>query len=880
MIRTLRRAWSRTLAALGRHRSERDLDEEFESHIQMLAEDHIRRGVAPGEADRLARVKFGNVASTRERYRDERGLPLLDSTLQDLRYAVRIMRRNPGFTAVAILSLGIGIGANAAIFSVINAVILQPLPYRDPGQLFAVREVRRENDVSIFPVNPAHARAWADECPSLAQVAILRGSRGQIGAGSEPAAIASGARVTHNFFATLGIEPVLGRPFRAEEEEDGRDRVIILSESFWRARFNADPAVLGRKLLVDGVDHEVVGVVGGSYWRSFGGGMSNTPSDAQYEMFRPLVVPVEERTRMMGNYNYAALVRLKPGVTAQAALAEVNVVQGRFPAMSGAGGGLEAQLIPLQDLVTGRTLALWILAVAVGAVLLIVCVNLANLLLSRVAARARETAVRSALGASRARLFVQALSESLLLAAIGGVMGILLAAGIVRLLVAAAVQLPRLHELRVDANVLMFALAASVGTAVVFGVLPAWRVAGNLPSEALRAGGRALTDHKQGARLRELLIGVEVGLSTALLILALLLSISLHRLLNVDKGFETAQAFTFDVDTAGPLYEDAEVRSRFFDRLLSRIEAVPGIEAAGLTTQLPLEGNSWNDSIYRDEASPRHRVENRYASPGFFNAMGIPVAQGRAFDDSDRGRGVAVLSRKAVELLWPGDPDAVGRVFIGEDDKPKILVGIVADVRANLHDTSAAHAFYPYWQRPPGDVAMVIRSRSSADVLAAPIRRALHSEDPTLPISAIEPAQSLVDGSVTERRFQSWLVMVFAVSALVIASIGIYGVVAFAVTRRRSEIGIRLALGAKRPEVITMLTRQAMMPVLVGVLGGIVVALLMAQASRSLLFGVEPTDPAIIAGVAALLCSIGVAACLIPARRATFGTTLEVLRSE
>jgi putative ABC transport system permease protein len=364
------------------------------------------------------------------------------------------------------------------------------------------------------------------------------------------------------------------------------------------------------------------------------------------------------------------------------------------------------------------------------------------------------------------------------------------------------------------------------------------------------------------------------------LILALLLSISLHRLLNVDKGFETAQAFTFDVDTAGPLYEDAEVRLRFFDRLLSRIEAVPGIEAAGLTTQLPLEGNSWNDSIYRDEASQRHRVENRYASPGFFNAMGIPVAQGRAFDDSDRGRGVAVLSRKAVELLWPGDPDAVGRLFIGEDDKPKILVGIVADVRANLHDTSAAHAFYPYWQRPPGDVAMVIRSRSSADVLAAPIRRALHSEDPTLPISAIEPAQSLVDGSVTERRFQSWLVMVFAVSALVIASIGIYGVVAFAVTRRRSEIGIRLALGAKRPEVITMLTRQAMMPVLVGVLGGIVVALLMAQASRSLLFGVEPTDPAIIAGVAALLCSIGVAACLIPARRATIGTTLEVLRSE
>ena len=583
---------------------------------------------------------------------------------------------------------------------------------------------------------------------------------------------------------------------------------------------------------------------------------------------------------MMGNYNYAALVRLKPGVTRDAALAELNVVQGRFPAMTGAGGGLEAQLIPLQDLVTGRTLALWMLAVAVGAVLLIVCVNLANLLLSRVAARARETAVRSALGASRARLFMQALSESLLLSAIGGVLGILLAGGIVRLLVAAAVQLPRLHELRVDANVLLFALAASLATAVVFGVLPASRLAGNMPGEALRAGGRALTDNKQGARLREMLIGVEVGLSTALLILALMLSMSLYRLLNVDKGFDTAQVLTFDVDTAGPAYADAEDVSRFYDRLLARVVAIPGIEAAGFTTLLPLEGNTWNDAIYRDEAAARHRVENRFASPGFFSAMGVRVVQGRGFDDSDRGRSVAMLSQKAVELLWPGEPDAVGRRFIGEDDKPKILVGIVADVRATLQETSAAAAYYPYWQRPQGDVAMVVRSQSSADVLAAPIRRALHSEDPTLPVSAIEPAQNLVDSSVTQRRFQSWLVVVFAISALLVASIGIYGVVAYAVTRRRSEIGIRLALGANRVAVIAMLTRQAMTPVLLGVLGGIGQALLMAQASRSLLFGVEPTDPAIIAVVAAVLSSIGLAACLIPARRATTGSTLAVLRSE
>ncbi|MBY0495002.1 MAG: ABC transporter permease [Cyanobacteria bacterium] len=880
-MRALRRMWHRLLGIAGLHRSERDLNEEFASHIQMLAEDLIRRGVPDEEAWRRARVKFGNVPSTMEQYRDQRSVPFIDATLQDLRYAWRLMRRNRGFSTVAIVSLAIGIGANTAIFSVVNAVVLQPLPYRDPGQLFAVREVRTDKDTAVFPVNPAHARAWAAECRSLADVAILSNSRAQIGAGNEAAAIARGARVTHNFFSMLGAEPMLGRTFRAEEEEPGLDRVVILSESLWRARFNADRSLLGRMVLIDGVDHQVIGVVAGSFWTAFGGGVSSSPANNQYQMFRPLVIPIDQRTRLMGNYNYAALTRLKPGVTPEAALAELNVVQSRFPAMTGAGGELGALLIPLQDIVTGRSLALWMLAAAVGAVLLIVCVNLANLLLSRVAARARETAVRSALGASRGRIFAHAFSESMLLSGFGGACGLLLASVIVEMLTSTpTVQLPRLHEVRIDASVMVFALLATLATTVIFGVLPAWRLAGQLPGDALRSSGRAVTDGRQGARLREMLIGVEVGLSTALLIVAVLLSISLNRLLNVDKGFDTEQVFTFDVDTAGPQYEDAEGRSRFFDRLLARLDAIPGIQAVGFTTQLPLEGNSWNDAIYRDASSERHSVENRYASPGFFDAMGVKVLKGRAFDDTDRARGVAVLSPKAASLLWPDDQDPVGREFMGEDDKPKLLVGIVADTRAVLQDISAPHAYYPYWQRPPGDVAMVIRSRADADALVAPVRNALHGEDPTLPIAPIEPAQGLVDGSVAQRRLQSRLVVLFAVSALLVASVGIYGVVAYAVTRRRNELSIRLALGASRAALMASIVRQGMTPVLAGVAAGIALGLLLGRTIRALLFGVHATDGQTMALVSLLLVSVGLAACLIPARRATIGTTLDVLRSE
>jgi len=413
MIRTLRRTWNRLLGSFFGRRSEGDLADEIDSHIRMLAEEDIRRGLPPDEARRRARLQFGSVESTKESYRDQRGLPALDILAQDLRYAFRGIRKNPGFAAVAILSLAIGIGANTAIFSLVNAVLLQPLAYEDPQRLYAVREIHPQfAALGPIPVNPVHAREWANQCPSIEQVGLIRSAAVQVAAGGEPASI-PGAQVPHNVFTLLGVAPILGRTFLAEEEREGNDRVVILSESLWRSRFKADPLLVGKPVLLDGESYQVIGIVPASFRLPYASGA---------EVFRPLVLSQAEQARLMGNFNYAAVIRVRRGVTAEQALAEINVVEARFKA------GLKATLMPVHELVTGRArLGLLMLAAAVGAVLLIVCINLANLLLSRMASRSREAAIRTALGASRGRQFRQVLTESLLLAVSGGSRGILIA---------------------------------------------------------------------------------------------------------------------------------------------------------------------------------------------------------------------------------------------------------------------------------------------------------------------------------------------------------------------------------------------------------------------------------------------------------------------
>ena len=394
-MRALRRGWARLTATLLRRRSDHDLAEEIESHVQWLAEDEIRRGVPAEDAYRQARIRFGDVETVKERYRDQRGLPALEIVFRDVRDAVRGIRRNPGFSLIAILSLAIGIGANTAIFSLVDAVLLRPLAYDDPGRVFMAREIDPQLfGQNLLGVNPVHAREWAVSCPSVEDVGLFRGAPAQLAGDGEPSAVA-GSRITHNLLAVLGVAPIAGRGFRAEEEQPGNDRVLMLAETLWRTRFNGDPATVGRTIQVDGEPHQVIGIVPASFR------LPSSGANRRDLVFRPLVLEPDEIGRAMGNYNYAALARLKPGVTADRALAEINVVQARFPRQAGLSTELRAALIPVHEFVTSTSrTGLWTLSAAVGAVLLIVCLNLANLLLARTISRGRDTAIRTALGAS------------------------------------------------------------------------------------------------------------------------------------------------------------------------------------------------------------------------------------------------------------------------------------------------------------------------------------------------------------------------------------------------------------------------------------------------------------------------------------------------
>ena len=875
MTRALRRTWNRLLGSLFQRHSERDFSDEVSTHIQLMADEDIQRGATAEEAYRRARARFGSVEAARDGYRDQRRIPIVEVVLQDSRYAVRAMRRNPGFTAVAILSLAVGIGANTAIFSLVNGVLLAPLAYRDPDAVYVARELT-SNGTS--PVNPVHARTWAVECPSIEHLALMQSGRAEVTSGGEPAALRS-ANVAFNLFTLFGVNPVLGRTFRAQEEVAGNNQVVMLEETVWRTRFHADPAIVGQSVTVDGEPHEVIGIVPSSFRLPFARGF-----DAKFEIYRPLVFTAAELARVNGNFNYSAAVRLKPGVTLEQALTEINASQVQFRRTQGLSVNLRATLIPAHEIVTGDVrLGLWMLSAAVGAVLLIVCVNLANLLLSRMASRSRETAIRTALGASRARQFGQMLTESLVLAGAGGLLGIVLAGWTLRLLTGATtIDIPRLDEVTLDMNVLLFATLLTLAAGLLFGVLPGWRLTRQDPQSTLRAASHTSTEARGGLRLRRVLIGLEVGLSAALLIVAGLLANSLGRLLIVDKGFDASHVITTTVNITSSRYADPLVRNQFFDRLLASVDAIPGVESSGIVTALPTQGQTWNDPIYLDGA-PRdqwHAVDNRYASPSYFQAMNIRVIHGRAFDERDRERGVAVLSVKAARLLWPNDPAPVGQLFMGEDNLLKSLVGIVADVRATLDEAPQAHAYYPYWQRAPNGAALVVRTAGDTGAVTANLRTTLRAQDAQLPIPPIRSMEEVVDDSVTRRRFQSILMAAFAGSALSVASLGIYGVVAYSVARRRNELGIRMALGARRGQLLALVLRQGMAPVVIGLAGGVAAALLLSESVRGLLFDVQPTDPLTIAGVSVVLLGVGVLACLVPASRAAKTDAVTALRIE
>jgi len=803
----------------------------------------------------------------------------------DVRYAVRALRREPAFAVLAVLTVALGIGANTAIFSIVNGVLLRPLPYAEPDRLVALREVL-PSMAQTYPTLPASARhfvEWRQRTRSFERMSAVDQGTVTLSSGGEPERL-DVLRVSADLFRTLGVRAAFGRLFVEGEDQQGREGVAVLSDSLWRRRFGADPRAVGRTILLDSRPVVVVGIMPAEF-RSpslsvLPGGKSAIP---QPEIYLPLVFSKEELAVGMGQFNYNVIARLRPGVTGPQAAAELNLIAGRLAKASAEDVKLRASVTPLLDSVTGPARqGLVVLLGAVGAVLLIVSVNLANLMLARGERHAREVAIQRALGAGGGRLIRQALTESLLIALLGGGLGIAAAAsGLDALVKSAPPEIPRLEEVHLDARVLLFAAAISTATGLLFGILPAWRAARTDPQSALKAGGRTATGGIGGLRLRGALVVAEVTLSVVLLATAGLLTTSFARVMRAEKGFRAPAVLAADVQIPGAKYRDDAQRNQFHRRALERMAAEPGVLSAALITALPLQGETWIDNVSvpgeTQSTGQQRSVNVRFVSPDYFRAMSIPLRSGRAFRDND-SRTAAVVSEGLAHLLWP-DQDAVGHEVI-DGNATRQVIGVAGDVRVQADKPPVAMVYRPYWDWAPSHVVLIARSGGDPRSIAGAMRAAISSVDRDVPLANTRTMQEVLDGSVAERRFQMSLAAAFAGTALLLAALGIYGVVSYSVARRTQETGIRMALGAQNWQLCAMVLMRAMTPVTLGLLIGIGAAVSLGRILGSLLYQVKPGDPGLLAVIALAISTVGVAASLIPARRAIRMDPLAALREE
>jgi predicted permease len=809
---------------------------------------------------------------------------------QDIRSALRLIRRDPGFAAAVILTLAIGIGANTAIFSVVNSVLLRPLQYREPGRLVTVNEMvpKVAHIYPELPVNLSHYFDWKKAVSSFESIALVQSRTMNVTGGGEPELL-NGARISANTFEVLGAKPALGRPFLEREERKGQDRVLILAHKLWSRRYHSDPGIIGRKVLLDGNPYDVVGVLPEGFRfpnRSLGGQKFVTAGlGDNTEFYIPLGYDDEDLKNRFGEFNYSVFARLRPAIPAEKALSELNVVQSRISLELPEKMELRALVKPLQEAIVGDArLGLLVVMGAVAAVLLVLCVNLANLWFARAAGRGQELAVRVALGASRGTLMRQMLTESLVLSTAGGVLGCVIAyAGLNLLLRFAPLDLPRLAEVRVDGVALAFAVGISVVSGVLFGVVPAWKMARNDPQEALKTSSRSSTEGGHSIRTRNLLVAAEVGLCTMLLIGAGLLIRSFDRLMNVNRGFQVERVLAVDIALPSTKYEGSSSRTRFYRNLLDKARVVPGVESVSITSFLPFQGEIWVDSIGRENDSrpifQRPLVNVRFVSPEYFQTLAIPLLVGRTFMDSDRERQVTILSQALANKLWPRQ-DPVGRKVLR--DKTLIdVVGVTPDLRSTSLDKDPVNMMYvPYWQRSRYAASLLVRTANDPRSVASVMRRAIWDLDAEVPVPAARTLVEVMNASVAQRRFQTMLILGFAAAALGLASLGVYGVLAYNVARRRNEIGVRMALGADASNVRAMVLRQGLTPVVLGLAAGLASSLALGKVLSSMLFQVTPRDPLTMVLVVAVLGTVAVAACVVPAVRATRIDPVRALRCE
>lgn len=813
---------------------------------------------------------------------------------QDLRFSARTLRQSPGFALTSILTLALGMGAVTSIFSVVDSVLLKPLALPHPGKLVMLRETDTPISPGAIPDNPRHFYNWKSSAKTLAGAAIFQNGAFSVSAGTDHPALLQGLQISPDFFSVLGVQPVLGRSFLPAETLKGQDNEAILSWPAFQRYFRGDPSAIGRTIRIGGTPTTLVGVLPSSFQfprvAALATSASRMSSDP-YQIFTPLVIDLANEGDDY-DFNYLAIARLKPGVSVQQAQTELTTIQQAFNHAKHVQTNPEPLAVPLLTEVTGDvSTALWLLLAAVGAVLLIGCVNLANLQLARAVARERELAVRAALGADRRRLVWSALSDSLVVSIAGGALGIALSfLGLRLFLSAAPASLPRLDSIHISWPVLLGAAALSILTAFVFGLLPALRSMRVDPHTAMQSSTTRVSASHESRRTRHLLVAAEVACTLALLVITALIVRSFSHLLNQNRDFDASHVTLAQVYLYAPQYGDTQgaksqaARAAFDDRALADLAQVPGVQSVALTSETPMAGETWIDGVQRpDHPLPPAQTPDaniRWISPSYATTLRIPLVGGRDLQPSDKDHTTnALISEKAAQDIWPGE-NPIGHTFTLGDNGSYTVVGVLADARINDLQSTANMIYLPYWQNPWWRPNFLIRSSISSALLADSVRRTLWKIDPEVAIPAVRSLDQQVSDSVATQRFQTLLLSSFGAAALLLALLGIYGVLAYSVSLRQQEFGIRIALGCGKAALMRFVAREAALPVLGGILAGLGLAFLATRWVQSLLYQTSSADPVSIAAGIVLLLAAALLAALIPARRAADTDPMQVLRNE
>ena len=886
----LSQLWRRLLFYLRRDQFDRELEEEMRFHIEMKAEENAEAGMGPLEARFAAQRQFGNQTLLREVSRDMWAVRSIETLFQDLRYGARMLAKNPGFTLVAVITLALGIGANSALFSVVNAILLRPFPYGEPERLVVVWETQLSSGLPAMFASPPNYRDWRAQQTVFEEMAAFN-PRGFFIARDAEQTLAHGAQVSATLFPLLQVKPLLGRTFSPDEEKPGANRVVILGYGLWRRGFGADKNVIGGSVIINEQPYTVIGVMPPEFNFPPPIDLEGTSLPQRNELWVPF--DLGRNAEQRGAHFMTVIARLKPGVAIERAGEEMNAIAGRLERQHPASNtGWKIALVPLNQQVLGKVdTALMALLAAVGFVLLIACVNVANMLLARSAGRSREFAIRSALGAGQWRLIRQSLTESALLGLLGGTAGLLLAYWGVKLIVGVAPQnVPRLEEVAVDTTVVVFTLAISLLTGVLAGIIPALRGFATGLYQALKESGRTSAEAGSAIWLRDGLVIAEVALALALLAGAGLFARSFLRLRGVDKGFQSENVLTMRVRLPQSKYQQPSARSAAFTELERRLKTLPGVESVAFTSDIPI-GSDWQGTDFMVEGEAplppdqERQINWTTITPGYLRTMGITLLRGRDFNEQDGPEApkVVLVNETLARRNFP-NADPIGkRIIAGFSTQfAREIIGVVKDIKhSDLQSASAAQVFAPFHQTSfSATLSLLIRSHAPPASVFNAARDQIRDFERGSAIYDPRTLDQVVADSVALPRFSMLLTGLFAVASALLAAAGVYGVVSYTVSQHTREIGVRMALGAEPRDILKLVIRQGLRPILIGVVIGLTASVTLTRLLSGLLFGVSATDPLTFTVIALLLTFVALLACWIPARRAAKVDPMTALRFE